>query len=362
MKYPGKIVKEFTPDEKSFRKSEGAFFRKDDGTVYFVFSHYRLNRDDGGACDLALSVSTDDGNTFSDEKIILTCEECNATNIMSVSLLGMNDGTIGLFYLKKSEKIDCRMFMRKTRDFSSFSDEIVVIPDKGYSVVNNDRVLRLRDGSIIVPAAFCDTSTAPENATHENLNGYVLPSATAVFWKSVDDGKTFFKAGCTEMPHKIFATGLQEPVCTELDDGRLVAYFRNNSGRQYVSFSSYGAKTWSVPEPSEFTSPVSPLSLKRLSDGTFLAVYNPVPLYYGRSEFVGEKRVWTGARTPLVAAESKDGKSSFTVAGEIETDEERGFCYCAVYETPSAVLLGYCAGGEADGSTLSRTRIRRIEK
>ena len=73
MNYPGKIIKEFIPDGKSSRKSEGAFYRKSDGIIYFVFSHYRSNREDGGACDLAMSVSIDDGKTFSDEKIILTC-------------------------------------------------------------------------------------------------------------------------------------------------------------------------------------------------------------------------------------------------------------------------------------------------
>ena len=362
MNYIGKIIKEFIPDGKSSRKSEGAFYRKDDGTIYFVFSHYRGNREDGGACDLAVSVSTDDGKTFSDEKVVLTCEECGATNIMSVSLLRMQDGTTGMFYLKKSGKTDCRMFLRRTTDFVSFSDETEVISDRGFSVVNNDRVLRLKDGSIIVPSAFCDTSAVAADVTHENLTEYVMPPAVAVFWKSADDGKTFFKAGKTEMPHKIFTTGLQEPVCAELDDGRLVAYFRNNSGRQYVAFSSDRAKTWTEPQPSVITSPPSPMSLKRLSDGRFFAVYNPIPLYYKRGETVGVKRAWTGARTPLVAAVSNDGVSDFKIEGEIETDKERGFCYCAVCETPEAILLGYCAGGETDGSTLARTRIRRIEK
>lgn len=162
MKYTGKIVKEFIPDENSTRKSEGAFLRKSDGVVYFVFSHYRLSREDGGACDLALSVSTDDGKTFSDEKVILTCDECDAKNIMSVSMLEMQDGSIGVFYLKKSGNTDCRMFMRRTKDFTSFSDEVAVISDAGYSVVNNDKALRLKDGSIIVPAAFCDTGGGAE--------------------------------------------------------------------------------------------------------------------------------------------------------------------------------------------------------
>lgn len=362
LNYPGTIVKEFCKDRVSRRKSEGAFYRAENGVIYFVFSHYRQNREDGGACDLALSVSHDNGRTFSKEKVVLTCEQCGAENIMSVSLLKMQDGTIGVFYLKKQGRVDCRMYMRRTKDFVRFSDEVPVISRSGFSVVNNDRVVRLKDGAILVPSAFCDTGAVGEGVNHKNLHERMLPPAIAVFWRSEDDGKSFFAAGECRMPFEIFSTGLQEPGVVELEDARLLAFFRNNSGRQFISFSKDGGFAWSQPEPSVFTGPPSPLCMKKLSDGSLFAVYNPVPLYYGRSETVGQTHAWTGARTPLVVATGDGNAKQFRIESCLESDEDRGFCYCAISELDDAILLAYCAGGEEDESTLTRTRIRRIEK
>lgn len=42
-------------------------------------------------------------------------------------------------------------------------------------------------------------------------------------------------------------------------------------------------------------------------------------------------------------------------------NETCGFCYCAIYETEKGdILLGYCAGGIEDKSTLNRLRIKKI--
>lgn len=81
-------------------------------------------------------------------------------------------------------------------------------------------------------------------------------------------------------------------------------------------------------------------------------------MYNGRSDDV--QGVWTGGRTPMVIAASRDNGHTFTEPFAFETDEGSGFCYCAMYFTPDALLLGYCAGGQGDGACLTRTRIRRI--
>lgn len=353
----GTVVKEFARDGESGRKSEGAFIGLHDGRIAFVFSRYRVGREDGDACDLAASFSTDDGRTFSDERIVLRCEDCDARNIMSVSLLPMRDGKIGVFYLKKQTELQCRMFMRTTHDFETFSAETCCIADRGYFVVNNDRVVRLKSWRIVIPAAYIDTAQCGD-MDHDTAHDAVMPPAAARFYVSDDDGKTFFLAGGCAMPHAIFKTGLQEPGIVELNDGRILGYFRNQSGRHYVAVSTDGCATWTTPEPSEFTAPPSPMTIKRLADGRLIAIYNPVPLYPGRSETVG--KAWLGARTPLVLRLSTDDGATFGPLVEIENDPLRGFCYCAVYQTVDAILLGYCAGGEADQSCLTRTRIRRI--
>ena len=54
--------------------------------------------------------------------------------------------------------------------------------------------------------------------------------------------------------------------------------------------------------------------------------------------------------------------SIFSAPVAIETDDKRGFCYVAIHEIDDGtILLAYCAGGEEDGCTLNRLRIRKIK-
>lgn len=353
-----KIVKELGPSVVYSRHSEGAFYRMDDGTIVFVYSRYRAGREDGDASDLAAVFSHDGGESFSEPQLVLTCEQCGGRNIMSVSMLRMENGEIGVFYLKKEDGLQCRMFLRRTIDFTAFSDEICCMRDDGFFVVNNDRVIRLRDGRILIAAAYCSTANRQEGLDHHNLHETLLPPAIARFYVSEDDGRSFMLMSECEMPYPLFRTGLQEPAVVELSDGTIVAYFRNNSGRQFTARSTDGVRSWTRPEPSRFTSPPSPLCIKELRDGRFFIVYNPVPLYPGRSET--RNGVWTGARTPLVYTIADSHLQEFTPDIAIEEDDSRGFCYCAILEVDGGILLGYCAGGAKDGSTLALTRIRKI--
>ena len=87
-------------------------------------------------------------------------------------------------------------------------------------------------------------------------------------------------------------------------------------------------------------------------------VYNPAPLYYGRSE--SPHGMWTGGRTPFVYTFSDLKGENFEDITAFETSEYHGFCYCAIFESKDGILLGYCAGGTGDGNTLARLRIRKL--
>ena len=373
MAFPGIIVKEFIPTEENPRNSEGAFIALDDGRIAFAFSRYRGDHGhDGDTCDIAVSFSSDNGDSFSEPRVILTPDECGAMNLMSVSLIRLLDGSIGLFYLKKSRGFQCHLFMRKTRDMIALSEETLCTTAVGYHVVNNDRVRRLRDGRLIFPAGYTPTDDLPEGADHNNgARGFKWPAGTARFYISDDDGKSFDMVAETFMPHpelckpcdEFYDFGLQEPGVIELDDGSIYAWYRTGALRQYQSFSYDKGKSWTTPEPSRFTSPPSPLSTLRMSDGRILIGYNPAPLYFGRSAFAHSGRVWTGGRTPYVL-EIADGNMNRVVKPRvIEDDLDRGFCYCAMFETDDSILLGYCAGGgEDENACLFRTRIRKIAK
>jgi hypothetical protein len=98
--------------------------------------------------------------------------------------------------------------------------------------------------------------------------------------------------------------------------------------------------------------------MKRLVTNNIIAIWNPVPVYNGRSQYYG--KVWLAARTPLSYAISRDGGKTFSKPIDIETDPNRGFCYTAIHQTKDAILLAYCAGGIEDNDCRNRLRITKL--
>ena len=143
----------------------------------------------------------------------------------------------------------------------------------------------------------------------------------------------------------------------ELQDGRLFSWARTRLGCQYGCYSDDAGERWTTPRPTQFRSPCSPLSIKRIPDtGDLLAVWN---------DHSGELMAPpTGdhpqARTPLVSAISRNDGDTWTHARLLETSPQHGFCYTAIHFVHSAVLLAYCAGGAETGGILNRLRMRRV--
>lgn len=356
----GSIVAEYPPvfEEKNPRNSEGAFLTLQDGRIIFVYSRFKgESQADFASSDICLVVSEDGGRTFGKSRILLTCEGEQAVNIMSLSLLTMENGDIGLFYLVRTTYTLLQMFMRRSADGGqTFGERVLCTPQEGFFVVNNDRVIRLASGRILIPAARHQTGWEKDK---ESGRTFFDSRSEAVFFYSDDDGRTWNAAeGKCCMPYMANCqSGLQEPGVIELESGILWGWARTDLGRQYEMYSLDNGNTWTGAAPSRFTSPNGPLSMKRDSDGCILAVWNPIPEYNGRAK---KTEIFTGGRTPYVLAVSRDNGKTFTREYAFETEEDHGYCYCAIHFTQEAVLLAYCAGGPEDGSCLVRTRIRRI--
>ena len=356
-----KIIRDLPPTAENNRNSEGAFIDLKDGGILFAYSRYGNQGDsDGAAADIYGMLSSDNGESFGDPFLMFTHQDVQADNVMSVSFLPMTNGDIGLFCLHKNDADQCRLYLsRSAGDVKTWSTPILCTPEEGYYVVNNDRIIRTSTGRLLAPAAYHPATTRINENGKKELAG--IAPGILIIYASDDDGLTWYRiaedmtipvsGGCT--------SGVNEPGLLQLTDGRLWCYIRTNAGRQYETFSEDDGKTWGPLLPSWFTSPCSPLSTKRLHDGSILAVWNPIPTYNGRSEHPGG--VWTGARTPLVYAFSTDEGKSWSDPVAIETDENSGYCYVAIHEvTDGGILLAYCAGGPVDGSTLNRLRIRKL--
>ena len=91
------------------RNSEGAFIQRKNGSLMFVYSQFVGDScKDHAAADLACIVSNDLGESWSAPKTLFTAKEHGAMNMMSVSLIRMNNGDIGLFYMLRMNWHDMR--------------------------------------------------------------------------------------------------------------------------------------------------------------------------------------------------------------------------------------------------------------
>lgn len=340
------------PSSGNPRNSEGAFLRLNDGRMMYVYSAFTGdNARDYTHADLAKVISEDDGRTWNHPEIIATAAEYQAMNIMSVSLMRMDNGDIGLFFLIRRSWSDMRIVLRRSKDDGkTFGDVTYCSPRIGYFVMNNDRALRLSNGRIILPAAEHIPTYDKEGKVH-------ISAATTTCFFSDDDGFTWRENAASLTLSGIYSrSGLQEPGLVELSNGVLYGWARTDLCLQYEFYSLDYGYTFTPAVPSKFTSPLSPMSMKRLKDGRLMAIWNPIPEYQTRRS---DPR--TGGRSPLVYAFSGDEGKTWCEPRVLEDDPQAGYCYTAMYIGDEALLLSYCAGNtREDTSCLNRTRIRRI--
>lgn len=353
----GRIIMDLSPkkEDNNPRNSEGAFCRLNNGEIIFAYSKFKgQSGADWATSDLAILRSKDGGCTFENEEIITTCENEGGVNVMSLSLLEMKNGDLGLFYLVRTTYTLLQMFLRRSSDGGhTWGERVLCTPYEGFFVVNNDRVVRLSSGRIIIPAAQHATGW---KGKEDEGTIYFDSRSDVVFFYSDDDGYTWKRSPdkCS-LPYSTYnEAGLQEPGLIELSAGILWAWARTELGRQYEMFSLDNGMHWTAAQPSRFTSPNSPLSMKRDRTGRIYAIWNPVPEYNGRET----PKFFNGGRTPLVMAMSADNGKTFSRPVAFEDNENAGYCYCAIYFTEDRMFLAYCAG--EGGACLRKTRLRCV--
>ena len=229
------------------------------------------------------------------------------------------------------------------------------LPDRpGNYVLNNDRVIRTSTGRLIMPTAFHRGGDSWGGEKH-----YFDFAGSLCFKLSDDEGETWFESPDVVHPPFVSRHGLQEPGVVELENGVLWAYTRTVMMFQYQCFSFDNGMHWTQAQPSRFTSPCSPLHIKRNPfDRSLVAVWNPIPNYNGR---IPNERISSG-RTPIVYAISRDDGTSWSDPIVIEGREDCGYCYPAIFFTDDrCMLVAYISGDPKEGSLMANTTIRKIE-
>ena len=333
-----KVALELRPGPDNPRNSEGAFLPLKDGRTMFAYSrYYGKSSSDHAAADIAARYSSDKGATWTDKDEIIV-KNHGGMNVMSVSLLRLQSGEIALFYLLKNSTSDCRPVMRRSFDEGkTWSEPTMCITDEvGYYVLNNDRVIQLKDGRLLFAVSL-----------HSFPDGKFDNKGVVVTYMSDDNGRTWRrgKSVLSVVSPDDKKHAAQEPGVVECRDGSVLLWIRTNAGCQYMCRSTDRGETFSAPQPSPLVAPLSPASIKRLPTGDLLAVWNDHGSRPEMKSYRQAEHSWAnGRRTPLAAALSGDDGMTWRGVKMIESDPDGWFCYIAVEPLDDGtVLLGYCA-------------------
>lgn len=332
------------PSERYPRHSEGDVIELNDGRLCLIYTRFTEGGGDHAGADLVMRISGDRGASWSDPEIVV--RQAGGLNVMSVSLLRLQDGRIALFYLRKTSKEDCRPVMCiSTDETRTWGDPVVCIADEvGYYVLNNDRAVQLKSGRIVLPVAWHQGPGQPRDSA-----GVIMCYLSDDHGKSWRRSRDAFK-GYDPDGQRIV---VQEPGVVELKDECLMMFMRTNAGSQYICHSQDGGDTWSKPRPSQLASPLSPASIERLPwTDELVCVWND---HSGRHSYPA------GRRTPLCVVVSSDEGNTWSPSRVIEADPDGWYCYTAVAFMKDRMLLVYCAGDKQVGG-LNRLKVIAISK
>ena len=368
MKKIGKQVLFLETGAENPRNGEGAFIRLKNGDILYAYTAYFGSEwADHAPAHICACISHDEGESW-DKPFLLLEKDGNAENYMSVSLLRMANGDLGMIFLRKENKSKKEMvdytdflcmpvFVRSTDEGKSWSRPIVIGVEDGYYCGINDGVLVQRSGRILMPLS----SHAKGRAT------------TVIIAYSDDDGASWGVLDHVfETPFGENVIGLAEPGLYELRDGELWMWCRTLYGHQYESRSRDNGVSWTPVEPNfYFTSPDSPMRVKDVGEYT-VSVFNPVPALCTRDDYTVRGSI---RRTPLVCATSDDGGRSFDCSGGVvggkkmiaftnrafllEDDPSSTYCYPSLLAMRDGFLVAYYHSNGGD-YTLNCLKIAKV--
>jgi len=318
------------PRPDNGRNSEGDFVQLKDGRILLVYTKF-IGTGDHAPAELVARCSSDGGKTWGREDVPVIARKPGEANLMSVSLLRLPDGRIALFYVQKYDSpaeskyshLDYILMRTSADEGTTWSEPTYVVPkqEPGYRVLNNDRVIQLKSGRLVVPLAV------------HYLPGWPKwqDSAQILCFLSDDHGKSWRSSKST-LQSDLLA---QEPGVVELKDDGLLMFCRSRDC-QLASRSDDGGETWSELQRSNISQPTaSPASIERIpATGDLLLVWNN-----GDDPLAAAKPV---GRRPFTAAVSKDEGATWQHIQNLGTDPQGWYCYTAIEFVDDHVLLGHC--------------------
>lgn len=336
----------FVATETHPRSSEGSIITLRDGSLLYATTQFVGGGADHATASIIAKTSLDAGKTWSREETLQ--ENIGKQNVMSVTLRRLpktsssggamrNELTdlssLGMFFLVKNSSSDLKVFLRISNDDGkSFQKPIVVTSGPGYHVMNNDRATILSNGRVVCPVSWTDDVAK---------NGHFICTC----FLSDDGGQTWRQSkDQVDQPMR----GAMEPELVELETGKLLMIIRTQLGIIATSTSDDGGEHWSAPGKLPLQSPEAPATIRTIpSTGDLLLVWNNV---FDKSKGHG------GERTPLTAAISRDGGTTWENIRNLENDPDHTYAYTSMLFHKDRLLLSYYVGDRRTGKYSSRFR------
>lgn len=298
------------------RNSEADLIELKDGTLLLAWSKFSGGEDNASAV-VAARKSRDGGKTWGEEFVLQ--ENIGKQNVMSVSLWRMKSGKILFFFLQKNADNDLQLFVRESADEAkTWSAPRRVTQGQGYHIMNNARLLELKEGRILAPIAF-----SPDIGKDYN-------NQVCFCYYSDDEGKTWKK---TPGEVRLKGSAAMEPGLVERSDGSILMIIRTSLDRIYQSVSKDRGETWSEATPMDLVSPAAPATITTMPNGKdLMIVWNNNPL--------GNQAGWQ-SRTPLTAAISRDDGKTWENFKNLADDPNSGYAYTSITFSGQRALLTY---------------------
>lgn len=315
------------------RYTEGSIVRLADGSLLYGVTQFIGKGSDFSTAQIVARRSTDGGRHWGPPRVLQ--ESTGKMNVMSLTLRRLEQpqsDAVAMFYLQKNDFDDLRVMLRVSSDETeTFGPPRRVTAEPGYHVMNNDRVVRLSSGRLLVPVA-----STPDV---RRVNHFVSRC-----WISDDAGATWrMGKGAVDAAKR----GAMEPEVIELRDGRVLMIVRTQLGWIGASYSSDRGDTWTpIERLGDLVAPEAPATLRRIpATGDLLLIWNNT---YQAGAGHG------GKRTPLTAAVSSDEGRTWRHVRNLEDDPDRTYAYVSLEFVGPRAVMSYWEG--AGGRLSSRFR------
>ena len=288
------------------------YYVRDPALIGRTPSNERGQAADAAPCRLSGKVSRDVGRTWSGTFTVQ--ENLWGRNVKHPNLVRCEDGDLVLTFTAWLSDTQRHVFMKRSPDEGATWSEPERIAPPGFYCTNNDHILRLSSGRVLLPSHGGPDYVPGEGPLHSLC---IISDDDCRSWRLSEDTMT--------APGR----GAHEPSIVELRHGRLLCFLRTTQRCIYRARSDDAGERWSEPEQTDLAAPDSPPLLKRMPTGELLLLWNNV----------ASDTNWP--RTPLTAAVSSDEGETWRTIGDIDNRPDHDAAYASAIFHEGEALVAY---------------------